>query len=68
MSLYEAPVLAVWVFNYMDGLVGVSQTLEILFLCAFLLKEMYMHVRDGLRIPSSIHALFGIVVRYWDPQ
>ena len=52
----------------MYGLVGVGQTLETLFLRAFLPKEMYMHVRYGPRIPSSIHALFGKVVRYRDPQ
>ena len=51
----------------MDGGVGVGQTLESLFFRAFLLKETYMHVREGPRIPSSIHGLFGNFVRYRDP-
>lgn len=51
----------------MDGGVGVGQTLENLLLCAFLLKEIYTHVRGEPITPSSIHALFGIFVRYRDP-
>ena len=48
----------------MDWGVGVGQTLGSLSFRAFILKETYMHIRDGSRIPSSIRGLFGKFVRY----
>ena len=52
VSLYKVRVSAVCVFTEW-GWFGLVKLLENMFLYAFLPKENYLHIIDGLRVPSS---------------